>query len=112
MNFAALLNAPTEPVRYRPLARFPAVVRDVTLVAGRAATFEEMRRAASAVGVEHLRGVSLVYVYEGERVPEGKRSVTLRLEYRADERTLGDDEVEAEHARAVRALESKFGERG
>lgn len=109
LNFTALLGAPVEPVRYRPLARFPAVVRDVTLAADRSTTFEEMRRTAATVGAEHLRGVSLVYVYEGERVPEGKRSVTLRLEYRADERTLRDEEVEAQHAEIVRALESRFG---
>jgi phenylalanyl-tRNA synthetase beta chain len=109
LNFSALLGAPAEPVRYRPLARFPPVVRDITLVADRRETFEEMRRAAAAAGAAHLRGVSLVYVYEGERVPEGKRSVTLRLEYRADARTLRDEEVEAEHARVVRALEGRFG---
>ncbi|HLL74996.1 MAG TPA: phenylalanine--tRNA ligase subunit beta [Pyrinomonadaceae bacterium] len=109
LNFTALLGAPVEPVRYRPLARFPSVVRDITLVADRRMTFEEVRRVARAVGAEHLRGVALVYVYEGERVPEGKRSVTLRLEYRADERTLRDEEVEAEHAEIVRALEARFG---
>jgi phenylalanyl-tRNA synthetase beta chain len=109
LNLTAMLSAPVEPVRYRPLARFPSVVRDVTLVSDRGATFEEMRRAALAVGAEHLRSVSLVYVYEGERVPEGKRSVTLRLEYRADDRTLRDEEVEAQHAEIVRALEGRFG---
>jgi phenylalanyl-tRNA synthetase beta chain len=44
-------------------------------------------------------------------VPEGKRSVTLRLEYRADGRTLRDEEVEAQHARVVGALESRLGVR-
>ena len=112
LNYTALLGAPVEPVRYRPLARFPSVVRDVTLVADRRTAFAEMRRVATAAGGEHLRGVSLVYVYEGERVPEGKRSVTLRLEYRADERTLRDEEVEAQHAGIVRALESRFGAQG
>jgi phenylalanyl-tRNA synthetase beta chain len=110
LNFAALLAAPVEPVRYRPLARFPSVARDITLVADRRSTFEEVRRAALAAGAEHLRAVTLVYVYEGERVPEGKRSVTLRLEYRADDRTLRDEEVETQHARVVGALESRFGE--
>ncbi|HEY9285769.1 MAG TPA: hypothetical protein VIP46_20130, partial [Pyrinomonadaceae bacterium] len=75
----------------------------------RPGTFDEMRRAATAAGAEHLRGVSLVYVYEGDRVAEGKRSVTLRLEYRADGRTLRDEEVEAQHSEIVRALESEFG---
>ena len=109
LNLSALLASGEEPVRYAPLARFPSVVRDVTLLADRRATFAEMRRAALATNAEHLRTVALVYVYEGERVPEGRRSVTLRLEYRADERTLRDEEVDALHARVVAALEGRFG---
>jgi phenylalanyl-tRNA synthetase beta chain len=42
-------------------------------------------------------------------MPEGKRSVTLRIEYRADDRTLRDEEVDAMHAGVVAALEQKFG---
>jgi phenylalanyl-tRNA synthetase beta chain len=53
--------------------------------------------------------VTLVYVYEGERVPEGQRSVTLRIEYRADDRTLRDEEVDELHGRIVNTLEEKFG---
>jgi phenylalanyl-tRNA synthetase beta chain len=112
LSLSALFAAEELPVRYAPLARFPSVVRDVTLVAPRRDTFEEMRRAALDARAEHLRAVRLVYVYEGERVPEGSRSVTLRLEYRSDERTLRDEEVDALHARVVSALEEKFGDGG
>ena len=55
------------------------------------------------------RGVALVDVYEGANLPEGKRSLTLRVEYRADDRTLRDEEVDAMHARVVAALEGEFG---
>ncbi|MCA1616444.1 MAG: phenylalanine--tRNA ligase subunit beta [Acidobacteria bacterium] len=109
LSLGALLASGEEPVRYAPLARFPAVVRDVTLAADRRSTFEEMRRAALSTDAEHLRSVALVYVYEGERVPEGRRSVTLRLEYRADDRTLRDEEVDELHARIVAALAESFG---
>jgi phenylalanyl-tRNA synthetase beta chain len=59
--------------------------------------------------LEYCRRAELVDVYEGAGVPEGKRSVTLRMEYRADERTLRDEEVDEMHARLVAALEEKFG---
>ncbi|MDQ3135867.1 MAG: hypothetical protein M3Q76_13890, partial [Acidobacteriota bacterium] len=58
--------------------------------------------------IEECRDVSLVYVYEGERVPEGQRSVTLRIGYRADDRTLRDDEVDELHRRIVATLEETF----
>lgn len=109
VDFAALLAAAEAGVRYAPLARFPAVMRDASLVAARRVTFAEMRRAVVELNLEQVRRVALVYVYEGERVPEGQRSVTLRIEYRADDRTLRDEEVDELHARIVGALEEKFG---
>jgi phenylalanyl-tRNA synthetase beta chain len=109
VNLTALLERPERPVRYAPLPRFPGVARDVSFIAARAASYGEMRRAILSLGIPECRGVALVDVYEGANLPEGKRSLTLRVEYRADERTLRDEEVDAMHARAVGALESEFG---
>ena len=109
LDLAALLEAPEVPVRYTSLPRFPSVVRDSTFVADRRVSFAELRQAALGLGVEACRRVELVYVYEGEKVPEGRRSITLRFEYRADERTLRDEEVDAMHARIVEELTRRFG---
>jgi phenylalanyl-tRNA synthetase beta chain len=68
-----------------------------------------MRRAILSLGMEECRGVALVDVYEGANMPEGKRSLTLRVEYRADDRTLRDEEADAMHARVVAVLEGEFG---
>ncbi|MCA1816985.1 MAG: phenylalanine--tRNA ligase subunit beta [Acidobacteria bacterium] len=109
VNMTALLDAGETPARYAPLARFPSVVRDASLVVDRSATFAEMRRSVLGMNLEDVRGVALFDVYEGERVPEGKRSVTLRIEYRADDRTLRDEEADALHRQIVESLERKFG---
>ena len=109
MNLTALIASGERPERYAPLPRFPSVLRDVSFVADRRAAYGEMRRAILSLGIEECRGVSLVDVYEGANVLEGKRSITLRVEYRADERTLRDEEVDAMHARVVAALEENFG---
>jgi phenylalanyl-tRNA synthetase beta chain len=109
VNLGALLSAGERRARYTPLPRFPSVVRDVSLVAERRVTYGEMRRLVLALGVEECRSVTLVDVYEGANLPEGTRSVTLRFEYRADERTLRDEEVDAMHARILGALESASG---
>ncbi|MET0647604.1 MAG: phenylalanine--tRNA ligase subunit beta [Pyrinomonadaceae bacterium] len=109
VSLTALLATGERPARYTPLPRFPGVARDVSLVADRGVTFGEMRRAVLALGIEECRGVALVDVYEGANMPEGKRSLTLRVEYRADDRTFRDEEVDAMHARVVAALEGEFG---
>jgi phenylalanyl-tRNA synthetase beta chain len=109
LDFAALLAARPAPARYTPLPRFPSVVRDLSLLIDRRVSFAELRRAALDLHVEYCQSVELVDVYEGERLPEGARSITLRLEYRAPERTLRDEEVDALHGQIVSALEQKFG---
>jgi phenylalanyl-tRNA synthetase beta chain len=50
----------------------------------------------------------LVGTYEGENIPANKRSITLRLEYRAEERTLRDEEVEERHRGLIDSLLKKF----
>lgn len=109
VDFSALLDSREAPVVYTPLARYPAVVRDLSLLVDRQVTFAEVRRAVLEQRLEYCRDVALVEVYEGANVPEGKRSVTLRIEYRADERTLRDEEVDEMHRRIVGALKEEFG---
>jgi len=109
VDFSALLVSGETGVRYAPLARFPSVMRDASLIADRHVTFAEMHRTVLELNLEQVRRVMLVYVYEGERVPEGQRSVTLRLEYRADDRTLRDEEVDELHGRIISTLEERFG---
>jgi phenylalanyl-tRNA synthetase beta chain len=109
VDLSALLGSEEMPVLYTPLARYPSVVRDVSLLVGRRVTLAEMLDAVAEMQLENCRDARLVDVYEGANLPEGKRSVTLRMEYRADERTLRDEEVEEMHSRVVRVLEEKFG---
>ena len=109
VDFSALLETEEMPIRYTPLARYPSVVRDASFIADRRVTFAEMRRAVLDLQIDDCRNVALVDVYEGPNVPEGKRSVTLRMEYRADERTLRDEEVDEMQGRVVRVLEERFG---
>ena len=59
--------------------------------------------------VEHFVGGKFVGAYEGEGIPDNKRSVTLRLEYRAADRTLRDEEVDEVHWPLVKVLQEEFG---
>ena len=109
VDLSALLEIEEMPVLYTPLARYPSIVRDVSLLVGRRVTLAEMLERIRDEGLENCRDAKLVDIYEGASLPEGKRSVTLRMEYRAGDRTLRDEEVDEMHARLVQALEGKFG---
>ena len=109
VDLSALLEIKELPVLYSPLPRFPSIVRDVSLLVDRKVTVAELLRAAQDQEVEHFLGAKFVGAYEGKGIADNKRSVTLRIEYRADERTLRDEEVDEIHWSLVTALQAKFG---
>ena len=108
LDLTALLDSERRPAQYVPLPRYPSVVRDVTLLVGRDVSFADVVRFVDSEQIVNYAGVMLVGTYEGKNIPEDKRSVTLRMEYRSDERTLRDDEVEERHRELIDSLLSKF----
>ena len=71
-------------------------------------SFAEIRQSIESQGFELLRKVEFVDVYEGKGVADDERSVTIRLEYRSDERTLIEAEVEAIHNQILRETLKKI----
>jgi phenylalanyl-tRNA synthetase beta chain len=108
LDLTVLLDAQKRPIQYRPLPRYPSVVRDVTLLVNRHVSLAEMFQAIEPASVADFAGAKLVGTYEGKNIPAGKRSVTLRIEYRSDERTLRDEEVEERHRKVIDSLLQKF----
>jgi phenylalanyl-tRNA synthetase beta chain len=111
IDLSRLLEAGQTSVAYQPLARYPSIVRDVTFSIGRHVTFSEMLQIVSAEHLEDCRDVRFIDEYEEGNKPADERRVTLRFEYRADARTLSDEEVNALHAKLLEALERKAGAR-
>lgn len=111
LDLTALLKAAEVNAVYRTLARYPSIVRDVTFGIKRRVTFADMLQAVSDEHLENCREVRFVDEYEGANVPADERRVTLRFEYRADERTLSDEEVNELHLRVLELLERKTGAR-
>ena len=91
--------------RYRDFTTYPAVGEDIAVVADRERSADEIRAVVARAGGELLRSVAVFDVYEGEQVPDGKRSLALRLEFASPERTLTDEEVADRRAAIVAALE-------
>jgi len=108
VDLTTLLEIKELPVLYSPLPRFPSIVRDVSLLVDRKITIAELLHASREAKADHFIGAHFVGAYEGAGIPDDKRSITLRFEYRADDRTLRDEEVDEIHWRLVEALKAKF----
>jgi phenylalanyl-tRNA synthetase beta chain len=109
LDLSALLSGPAKLIQYSPLPRYPSVTRDISLLVNRNVNLDEIFAAVNNQQVGDCRSVKLVGTFEGGNIPPSKRSVTLRLEYRSDERTLRDEEVEEYHSRLTSRLLDTFG---
>ncbi|MEO7198123.1 MAG: phenylalanine--tRNA ligase subunit beta, partial [Solirubrobacterales bacterium] len=91
---------------FEDLTTHPALSEDLAVVADRGLDAERIRNCVLEAGGALLRSATVFDVYEGEQVPEGKRSLALRLAFRAPDRTLTDAEVADVRAGIVAALDS------
>ncbi|HEY4101311.1 MAG TPA: phenylalanine--tRNA ligase subunit beta [Gemmatimonadales bacterium] len=92
--------------RFEPLPVYPAVTRDLALLAGMDQPIEEVLGLLRDRGRRHaLESTTVLDEYRGKGLPEGKRSVTVRLVFRAADRTLTDAEVDQAVGRLRTSLE-------
>lgn len=108
LDLGSLLNGPERGIQYSPLPRYPSVMRDISLLLNRSVALGDILSAVRNQRVADCRNVMLVGTFSGANIPPNKRSVTLRLEYRSDERTLRDDEVEERHSQLTSSLLRTF----
>jgi phenylalanyl-tRNA synthetase beta chain len=98
------------PRRYQDFSHYPPVLRDLALVVNAGALAEDIRStldqtARSVVGGAFaVERVAIFDVYQGRGLPEGKKSLAFSLVFRAANRTLTDDEVNAAFAKIQAAI--------
>ncbi|MBP6003147.1 MAG: phenylalanine--tRNA ligase subunit beta [Pyrinomonadaceae bacterium] len=109
IDLQEVLGIAADPIYYQPLPKFPGITRDVSVIAGRGVEYSTIKNAIIEQKIELCRGVSFVDVYEGKGMADGERSTTIRLEYRSDERTLVDSEIDTIHLQILSELERRTG---
>ena len=96
------------PVVFRALPDYPAVERDLALIVGKGVHAAEVGAVIKDAAPEYMEHVAVFDVYEGENIPEAKRSIAWRLRFRSLDRTLTDEEVDAAMKRITSALEERL----
>ena len=95
--------------KFKELPRYPSVFRDISIVVNKEILNADIISLIEGKGQAILKDVKLVDRYAGKQIPDGKISLTYRLEYRNDTKTLEEKEVYSVHSNVLRSLEEKFG---
>lgn len=109
LNLDAFIAASRRETQYQPISSFPAATQDLSLVVDEAVPVGEVRALLLSSCGELLEAVTLVDDYRGAGLPEGSRSLTFALRFRAPDRTLTAQEANDAKMMGVAAAADVFG---
>ena len=109
LDLAALEMASRSVVIYKRASPFPPVHRDLSVTAPVEVPYEKISKTVRGAAGQTLESVSLIDLYHGATIGEGRKSLTLSLSFRLMDRTLQDAEVEKLMSKIVGDLEKKCG---
>lgn len=110
LDVEALWEAREERIfRVKPIPKFPPVLRDLAVVLPQEVSVKEIYNVFREAGGAALEDFHLFDVYQGEKIPAGRRSLAFSLTFRLEDRTLQDDEVNTIIDRIIHELSSRFG---
>jgi phenylalanyl-tRNA synthetase beta chain len=110
MDFSHLARAAAKVrIRARELSRFPSVRRDLALLVDKSVTFGKLREIALATEKKLLTNVTLFDVYEGDKLPEGKKSYALGFTLEDPSATLTDATIDRVMGNLITQFEKQTG---
>lgn len=108
LKFDVLFASRGADPEYQPLPKFPAVTRDIAVLVDKAVTVGAMESSIQAAAKGLLKDVTLFDIYEGAKLPTGKKSVAFNLVLRADDRSLTAQEADDEVNLVLERLKKDF----
>jgi phenylalanyl-tRNA synthetase beta chain len=109
LDFDGLVYALPKQIRFSNLPKFPEIYRDISILIDKTVTSGEVIDRINQVGGPLLRKIELYDHFEGNKIKEGKKSLTYALTFRSSDRTLIDEEVNPVFEKIVKILSSQLG---
>jgi len=92
---------------YRPIPRFPSVVRDIALIVNTAVSHQSIQQLIQSFPL--VEKAEIFDIYEGGQVTTGQKSVAYRISYRSAKNTLTDEEIIQVQSQILKRLNTELG---
>lgn len=109
LDLNTLISFYSDSVKYKQLPKYPAVSRDIAMLIDDNINVSKIEKIIKKDAGNILEGYTLFDVYKGSQIPEGKKSVAYSVTFRADDRTLTDDEISAVFDKILAGLKEQLG---
>lgn len=104
LNIPEMMSLADDEKTYKPLPKFPATTRDLSLVCDDKTPVASLEKAIKSAVGKTLEKITLFDVYKGEQIEKGKKSVSYSISMRSHEGTLTDEQADAAIKRILKAL--------
>lgn len=104
LDFNSMLKNSNLEKTYKPLPKFPATTRDLAVVCEKTVSVAQIEDIITDKAGKILESVKLFDVYSGAQIPDNCVSLAFTMAFRAADRTLSDDEVDAKMQKIIGAL--------
>jgi phenylalanyl-tRNA synthetase beta chain len=96
-------------IAYQEISKFPAVRRDLSMLLRYDVTFDQLKQLALRTEKKLLKEVNIFDVYQGDKLPEGKKSYALSFILQDDEKTLTDKQIDGIIQKLIYNFEKEAG---
>lgn len=104
LNVPEMMSAAETEISYKPLPKFPATTRDLSLICDDDIPVASLEKAISGAVGKILEKVTLFDVYKGKQIADGKKSVSYSITMRSHDGTLTDEKADNAIKKALKAL--------
>ncbi|MDE6789921.1 MAG: phenylalanine--tRNA ligase subunit beta [Ruminococcus sp.] len=104
LSIPELMECASDEITYKPLPKFPATTRDLSLIVDDEVPVAELEKAIRGAVGKILEKVTLFDVYKGKQIENGKKSVSYSVSMRSHEGTLTDEQADSAVKKALKAL--------
>jgi phenylalanyl-tRNA synthetase beta chain len=94
---------------YAEISKFPAVRRDLSMLIDKNVTFGQLKQIAQKTERKLLQDVNVFDVYQGDKLPAGKKSYALSFILQDSEKTLTDKAIDSIMQKLIYNLEKESG---
>ncbi|MFQ5712548.1 MAG: phenylalanine--tRNA ligase subunit beta [Candidatus Scalinduaceae bacterium] len=109
LNFNMLVDMANLESSFQKIPSFPTMTRDLAIVSDEKIAWADIKRCIESLKIDYVDGIEFFDVYRGKQVEKGKKSIAFRLIFRADDRTLKSEEVDALQEKILENLNNTLG---
>lgn len=99
----------SQKIKFAEISKYPVVKRDLALLIDETVAFEQIHTLVKGVDKSAILDVSLFDVYQGDKLPEGKKSYAISLKLQDASKTLTDAQIEKIMSKVQQNLEKELG---